>query len=90
MNIQKLISQAGKHLRNEFENIKNSNPHSAERGAKAEIILQDFLNFPLESIQHSDTGFFQGHIILNYKPHTVNRYANQGDANRSAIPAFVQ
>lgn len=44
MNIQELISQTGKHLRNEFENIKNSNPHFAERGAEAEIILQDFLN----------------------------------------------
>jgi hypothetical protein len=44
MNIQELISQAGKRLRAEFENIKNSNPHFAERGAEAEIILSDFLN----------------------------------------------
>ncbi|MBL7197937.1 MAG: hypothetical protein ISS47_07530 [Candidatus Omnitrophica bacterium] len=47
MNIQELISQAGKHLRDEFENIKNSNPHYAERGAEAEKILEDFLNHHL-------------------------------------------
>lgn len=44
MNIHELISQAGRHLRAEFENIKNSNPHFAERGAEAEIILANFLN----------------------------------------------
>lgn len=44
MNIQELISETGKHLRQEFEYIKNSNPHFAERGAEAEIILLDFLN----------------------------------------------
>jgi hypothetical protein len=44
VNIQELISQAGRHLRAEFENIKNSNPHFAERGAEAEIILSKFLN----------------------------------------------
>lgn len=47
MNIQELISQAGINLRNEFENIKNTNPHFAERGAEAEIILADFLNLHL-------------------------------------------
>ena len=44
MNIQELIGQAGKHLRDEFEHIKNTNPHYAERGTESEIILADFLH----------------------------------------------
>lgn len=47
MNIQELLSQVGKHLRDEFENIKKGNPHFAERGAEAEKILEDFLNVHL-------------------------------------------
>ena len=56
MNIQELISQAGKHLRSEFELIKASNPHFAERGAEAEIILKDFLNSHLPKRFAADTG----------------------------------
>lgn len=56
MNIQELISQAGKHLRSEFELIKEGNPHFAERGAEAEIILRDFLNSHLPKRFAADTG----------------------------------
>jgi hypothetical protein len=56
MNIKELISQAGKHLRSEFELIKESNPHFAERGAEAEIILKDFLNSHLPKRFAADTG----------------------------------
>lgn len=44
INLRNLISQAGRHLRSEFEEIKLGNPHYAERGAETEIILRDFLN----------------------------------------------
>lgn len=37
INIKDLISQAGKHLRKEFEDIKQSNPHYAESGAEVEM-----------------------------------------------------
>lgn len=47
MNIKNLISEAGKQLRSEFEHIKNTNPHYAERGAETEKILEDFLNIHL-------------------------------------------
>ena len=51
MNIQELISQAGKHLRDEFERIKNTNPHYADRGSETEKILQDFLNNHLRCLK---------------------------------------
>ena len=62
MNIKELISQAGKHLRNEFENIKNSNPHFAERGAEAEIILANFLNLHLPKRFAAESGFIIDHL----------------------------
>ncbi len=57
MNIQELISQAGKHLRDEFEVIKNTNPHYAERGSETEKILQDFLNNHLPKRFAAGSGF---------------------------------
>jgi len=44
INIKELISQAGRHLRQEFEDIKKTNPHLAERGAEVEEVLERFLN----------------------------------------------
>jgi len=70
MNIQELISETGKHLRQEFEHIKNSNPHFAERGAEAEIILLDFLN------QHLPKRFAAGSgLIVDHK----NNISSQTD-----------
>ena len=62
MNIQELISQAGKHLRTEFENIKISNPHYAERGAEAEIVLADFLNIHLPKRFAAGSGIVIDHL----------------------------
>ena len=42
--IEDLFKEAGKHLRNEFESIKASNPHYGERGTETELILIEFLN----------------------------------------------
>ena len=42
--------------RAEFEEIKRSNPHYAERGAEAEVILRDFLNDHLPKRFAADTG----------------------------------
>lgn len=57
MNIQELISQAGGHLRDEFERIKNAVPHYGERGAETEKILQDFLNNHLPKRFAAGSGF---------------------------------
>ena len=57
MNIKELISQAGKHLREEFEDIKKTNPHSAEKGAEAEQILEDFFNKHLPKRFAAGSGF---------------------------------
>lgn len=59
--VQNLISEAGKHLRREFEEIKRSNPHFAERGAEAEIILRDFLNQHLPKRFAANTGLVIDH-----------------------------
>jgi len=57
MNIQELIIQAGKHLREEFEVIKNTNPHYGERGTETEDILQKFLNDHLPKRFAAGSGF---------------------------------
>lgn len=54
--IQDLVTEAGKQLRQEFESIKKTNPHYAERGAEAENILKDFLNRLLPKRFSADTG----------------------------------
>ena len=41
--LKDLIQSAGKQLRQDFEEIKNNNPHAAESGAEAELILKTFL-----------------------------------------------
>ncbi len=51
-----IFIEAGKQLRNDFEEIKNNNPHYAESGAEAEIILRDFLNEHLPKRFAADTG----------------------------------
>ena len=54
--IQDLIREAARHLRAEFEEIKNTNPHFAERGAEADSILRKFLNDHLPKRFAADTG----------------------------------
>lgn len=54
--IQDLIREASRQLRAEFEEIKKSNPHFAERGAEAEAILRDFLNDHLPKRFAADSG----------------------------------
>ena len=51
-----LMTEAGKQLRQEFENIKKTNPHYAERGAETEDLLKDFLNRVLPKRFSADTG----------------------------------
>lgn len=51
-----LFIEAGKQLRNDFEEIKKDNPHYGESGAEAEIILRDFLNDHLPKRFAADTG----------------------------------
>lgn len=70
MNIQELISEAGNHLRHEFESIKNSNPHYAERGAEAEIILANFLNSHLPKRFAAGSG-----IVIDHQ----NNFSSQTD-----------
>lgn len=73
MNIKDLISAAGKHLRSEFEHIKNTNPHYGERGTETEKILEDFLNSHLPKrfaagsglvIDHKDNISLQTDVLI--------------------------
>jgi hypothetical protein len=41
--LKDLIQSAGKQLRQDFEEIQSNNPHAAESGAEAELILKAFL-----------------------------------------------
>jgi hypothetical protein len=41
--LKDVLESAGRQLRSEFEEIKANNPHAAEGGAEAEIILRTFL-----------------------------------------------
>ena len=54
--VQALFREAGRQLRSEFETIKATNPHFAERGAEAEDILRRFLNDHLPKRFAASTG----------------------------------
>ncbi len=41
--LKDLLTEAGKQLRQDFEEIRKSNPHSGESGAEVELILKEFL-----------------------------------------------
>lgn len=58
--LKELIQSAGKQLRTEFEELKKSNPHFAERGAEAEIILKTILKDRLPRRFDIETGFIVG------------------------------
>ena len=55
--ISKLLTDAAKRLRSEFEYIRNSNPSSGEKGAETEIILREFLNAHMPKRFHAGSGF---------------------------------
>ena len=59
--IKDLITQAGKHLRDEFEEIKKNDPHYGQRGAETEDVLKDFLNKHLPKRFAADTGIVIDH-----------------------------
>ncbi len=56
-NADELIAAAGKKLQGDFDYIKNTNPHYAERGGEAEDILIKFLNDHLPKRYAATTGF---------------------------------
>ena len=56
-NVDELIAAAGKKIRDDFDYIKKSNPHYAERGSEAEDILIKFLNDYLPKRYAASTGF---------------------------------
>ncbi len=55
-----LIKDAGQQLRQDFEEIKNNNPHAGESGSETEIILKDFLKDHLPRRFDIETGFIVG------------------------------
>lgn len=55
--ISGLLSDAAQFLRNEFEYIRKSNPHSAEKGSEVESILRNFLNQHMPQRYRAGSGF---------------------------------
>jgi hypothetical protein len=55
--VLKLLWDAAKLLRNEFEFIRNSNPHSAEKGSEIEGILRTILNKHMPQRYRAGSGF---------------------------------
>jgi len=55
--ISSLLSDAAKLLRSEFEFIRSSNPHAAEKGSEVEGILRTFLNQHMPQRYHAGSGF---------------------------------
>lgn len=55
--IASLLSDAAQLLRNEFEFIRKSNPHSAEKGSEVEDILRTFLNQHMPQRYRAGSGF---------------------------------
>lgn len=56
INIKELLSSAGKKLKGDFDFLKETNPHYAERGAEAQEILIKFLNNHLPKRYAASTG----------------------------------
>jgi hypothetical protein len=54
--ISKLLRETAKHLRSEFEYIRVSNPHAAEKGAEVENVLRTFLNQHMPQRFHAGSG----------------------------------
>ena len=58
--LKDLIQSAAKQLRQDFEEIQNNNPHAAESGAEAELILKAFLKDRLPRRFDIETGLVVG------------------------------
>jgi len=56
INIKDLLASAGKKLKSDFEYLKETNPHYAERGAEAQEILIKFLNIHLPKRYAASSG----------------------------------
>lgn len=56
INIKELLASAGKKLRKDFDYLKETNPHYAERGAEAQEILIKFLNIHLPKRYSASSG----------------------------------
>lgn len=56
INIKELLSSAGKKLKADFEYLKETNPHYAERGTEAQEILIKFLNIHLPKRYAASSG----------------------------------
>jgi len=65
--ISKLFSDAAKRLRTEFEFIRSSQPHSAEKGIEVENILKSFLN------SHLPHRFCAGSGIIIDNDNTISK-----------------
>lgn len=55
--ISTLFSKAAKFMRSEFEFIRNSNPHSGEKGEEIENVLINFLNVHMPKRFQATSGF---------------------------------
>jgi hypothetical protein len=60
LSAKEILEAAAKHLRSEFEEIRQNNPHAAESGAEAEIILGKFLKDHLPRRFDTESGFVIG------------------------------
>jgi hypothetical protein len=57
---KEILESAANHLRSEFEEIKKNNPHAAESGAEAQIILSKFLQDHLPRRFDIESGYVLG------------------------------
>jgi hypothetical protein len=55
--ISSLLAAGGQYLRNEFQRIRDTNPHAGERGTELQNILKDFLNRHLPKRFAATSGF---------------------------------
>src|SRR5574341_1362925 len=59
--LKDLIQSAAKQLRQEFEEIRQNNPHAGESGAEVELILKKFLKERLPRRFDIESGFVVGY-----------------------------
>jgi hypothetical protein len=88
-----LISQAAKKLRDDFEYIRNTNPHAGEKGGETEDKVREFLNGHIPKRFQVAAGFVidvdnqmsdhQDVLIYDAQSSAVYRY----DGNNQIIPA---
>jgi len=54
--VSDLFMQAARRLTNEFDYVRETNPHSATKGSEAENVLREFLNTHLPQRFRAATG----------------------------------